>query len=240
MSEEYSFPPFEEEMMKVIDRFGGTKMDTYNGMDITPLWDLKGGGLAWSFKYLFAAPKLEKIVITVQSFRDKLMSYAVNIFPDERHALPIYCCFWAESAKGSYFILDFYAAADCICDIPYMEKYLEPLENAYNRALKHYHEVSTRDPNWFRAMTSPYYVNADVAPSTKESQDRLLGLAVEYLTVYHSLWEKEEPADAAYVKRLNERRWAIRNNMREKDPGGFMMEKAVGEELAELSIKALF
>ncbi len=240
MSEEYSFPQYSEKMHEVLDTFGGTKMETYNGMDITPLWDLKGGGLVWSFKYLYAAPKLEKIVITCQSFRDKLMSYACNIFPDDKHALPIYCNFWAESAKGSYFILDFYSAADCICDIPYMEQYLEPLEDVYNRGLKDYHELSTRDPNWFRAMTSPYYINADIAPSTKDSQDRLLGLALDYLKVYHSLWEKDEEQDVGYMQRLNERKQAIRQNMREKDPGGFMMEKAVGKELAELSIKALF
>jgi hypothetical protein len=32
----------------------------------------------------------------------------------------------------------------------------------------------------------------------------------------------------------------MRKNLRDKDPGGFMMEKAVGEEVAELSIKAYF
>ena len=184
MSEDYSFPPFEETMMRVVEKFGGTRMETYKGIDVTPLWDLKGGGLAWSFKYLYAAPKLEKIAITVQSFREKLMSFALNIFPDDDHALPVYCCFWAESAKGSYFILDLYPLADCICDIAYMEKYLEPLEPVYDRSLKHYHEIPSRDPNWFRAMVSPYYINADISPSTKESQDRLLGFAVD-LSLIH-------------------------------------------------------
>jgi hypothetical protein len=75
MSEEYSFPPYNDEMMKVIDKFGAKKIEKYRGEDVTPLWDLKGGPLLRSFKYLYAAPKLEKIAITVQSFRDKLMTY---------------------------------------------------------------------------------------------------------------------------------------------------------------------
>jgi hypothetical protein len=240
MSEEYSFPPYEKEIMKVIDKFGGKKMDTYKGEDVTPLWDLKGGGLVWSYKYLYAAPKLEKIAITVQSFRDKLMTYATFILPDDEHALPAYQSFWAESAKGCYFIIDFYPTADCICDIPYMEKYLEPLEDVYGRGKKLFPNVSGRDPNWFRAMTSPYYINADFHPSTKETQEQLLGLTIDSLRVYHSLWEKDEPADPKYMKRLNERKEAIRQNMREKDPGAIMMEQAVGKELAELSLRALF
>jgi hypothetical protein len=113
-------------MKSIVDKFGGKRMETYHGEDITPLWDLKGEGLPWSYKYLYAAPKLEKIVFAVQSFRDKLMSYATGIWPDDVHALPIFSAYWAESAKGTYFVVDFYPTADCICDIPYMEHYLEP------------------------------------------------------------------------------------------------------------------
>ncbi len=240
MSEEYSFPPYGEEMLKALEKFGGTKMETYQGMDIKPLWDLKGGPILWSYKYLFAAPKLEKIAITVQCFRDKLMCYTTIIWPDDHHALPIYSSFWAESEKGSYFILDFYPTADCICDIAYMEQYLEPLEDICEKGKKHYPNVSSRDPNWFRVMVSPYYINADFHPSNKEHQDRLLSLTIDYLDVYHSLWDKDEPRDPDYMKRLIERRQAIRHNMIEKDPGGVMMEQAVGKELAELGLKALF
>ena len=66
-------------------------------------------------------------------------------------------------------------------------------------------------------MKSPYYINADIAPSTRQSQELLLGLAVEYLSIYHQLWEKDEPRDEAYMSRLNERKEAIRMNFREKD-----------------------
>ena len=240
MSEEYAFPPYGEELKKAIEKFGGKKMETYNGEDVTPLWDLKGGPILWSWKHLYSAPKLEKIVVSEQCFRDKLMTYFTFIWPDDEHALPIYSSFWAESAKGSYFIIDFYPRADCICDIPYMEKYLEPLEDVYEEAKKHFPSVSSRDPNWFRALVSPYYINADFHPGTKETQDLLFGLTVDYLNVYHSLWEKDEPRDTQYMKRLNERKTAIRLNMREKDPGGIMIEKAVGKEITELNLKAAF
>ena len=240
MTEEYTFPQYGEELEKAIEKFGGKKMETYNGEDVTPLWNLKGGPILWSWKYLYAAPKLEKIVVAVQCFRDKLMTYMAAIWPDDEHALPIYSSFWAESDKGSYFIIDFYPTADCICDIPYMEKYLEPLEDVYAEGKKHFPDVSNRDPNWFRAMVSPYYINADFHPSTKDKQDRLLALTLDYLSVYYRLWEKDEPCKPEYIERLNERKAAIRQNMREKDPGGIMIENAVGKELAELSLRALF
>jgi len=241
MSEEYTFPAYDEEISKILKKFGGERMETYNGEDVTPLWDLKGEGLAWSFKYLYAARKLEKIVHAVQSYKDKLMVYGTIIWPDDTHALPIYSAFWAESAKGSFFLLDYYPIADCICDIPYMEKYLEPLEDIFNKGIEYYPNQGTgRNPNWYRALLSPYAIAADIFPGTKEDQNRILELMTGYLNVYHSLWEKDEPRDPEYMKHLIARREAMRKNLREKDPGGFMMEKAVGEEVAKLSIKAYF
>ena len=50
----------------------------------------------------------------------------------------------------------------------------------------------------------------------------------------------DEPQDPEYMKPLIARREAMRKNLREKDPGGVMMEKAVGKEIAELSIKTYF
>jgi len=241
MTEAYSFPPFEEEIKNLLEKFGGERMETYQGEDITPLWDLKGEGLPWSYKYLYTAPKLEKIVLAVQSFRDKLMSYGASIWPDDEHALPIFSSYWAESAKGSYFIVDFYPTADCICDIPYMEKYLEPLEDAFAKGMDYFPSLgSGRNPNWFKALVSPYCLSGDFFPSTKKTQDQVLELMTSYLTVYHDLWEKDQPRDPAYMKPLNARKNAIKQNFREKDPGGFMMIKAVGEEMAELGLKVLF
>ena len=40
--EEYTFPPYDEEITKMIKKFGGERMETYQGEDVTPLWDLKG------------------------------------------------------------------------------------------------------------------------------------------------------------------------------------------------------
>ena len=242
MSEEYTFPAYHEEIEKVIRKFGGEKMETYKGKDITPLWDLKGKGLPWSYKYLYKAPKLEKIAIGVQSFRDKLMSYMTIIWPEDDYALPIFSSFWAESEKGGFFIIDFYPTADCICDIPYLEQYMDPLEDIYYKGMSYFppEAPGRNNPSWFRVLTSPFVITAEFAPSTKELQNRVLELTTGYLDIYHSLWEKDQPRDADYMKALNKRKDAIRINFREKDPGGIMIEKAVGKEIAELSLEALF
>ena len=239
MAEEYSFPPFVKIMGEAIKVFNGEKMETYNGKDVKVLWDLKGEGLK-SFKYLYKVPKFEKVVFFEQNFRDMLMSYGVTIWPDDNHALPIFCTYWAESKKGSFFIVDFYPLADCIVDIPYMEKYLEPLETAYEKSLEYFPGLHGRSTNWFRALISPYCVTGEVAPSTKDSQNKILELMQDYFNIYVDSWKKDERADKEYMKRLIERREAIRKNFREKDPGGIMMVKAVGEEIAELGLEALF
>jgi len=33
MVEEYNFPPFEEEIKKILDKFSGKRMETYQGED---------------------------------------------------------------------------------------------------------------------------------------------------------------------------------------------------------------
>lgn len=215
-------------------------MEVYKGEDITPLWNLKGGGLSSSFKYLYEAPGLEKIVFGIQSYRDKLMTYTTLIWPDDQHSLPIYSSFWAESEKGSYFIIDFYPTADCICDLPYMEKHLQPLEDAYNEGKKSFSDGSIRNPDWFRALISPYCISTEVAPSTKDSQDQILGLMVDYLDIYHRLWKTRNSCDPDYMRQLITRKEAIRLTLKENDPGGLMLENAVGHDMTELTLKALF
>jgi hypothetical protein len=197
--------------------------------------------MPWSHKYLYAVPKLEKIVFGVQSFRDKLLSYTTMIWPDDEHALPIYSFYWAESRRGSYFLLDFYPAADCIVDLPYMQKYLEPLEDIYAKGVRYFpQEVPGRTMNWFRALHSPYLVIGDFGPSTQETQSRVLELATGYLEIYFKLWEDDRPRDATYMKPLISRREAIRNIFREQDPGSLAMIHAVGDELAQFSLETLF
>lgn len=239
MSEEYSFSPYSEKVKELLKEFGGTVMDKYRGYDIKPLWDQKGKGYT-GFKYLYKAPKLEKIAFGVGCFREKLMSYALMIWPDDNYALPIYSSYWADSAKGSFFIIDLYPLADCIRDLPYLEKYLTPLEEIYTGGLEYFPPSKVRSENWFRTINSPYLITTE-AETTKENQERLLNLTLDYLKVYIDLWKKEEPSPPEYMKELNARKEAIRNTFQERDSiGDMMLTRAIGKELAHLSLITQF
>ena len=239
MSEEYSFPPYGEKVQELIKEFGGTVMEEYRGYDIKPLWDQKGEGYT-GFKYLYKTPKLEKIAFGVGCFREKLMSYALIIWPDDNHALPIYSSYWAESAKGSFFIIDLYPLADCIRDLPYLEKYLAPLEEIYGKGLDHFPPSNVRSENWFRTINSPYLITTE-ADATKENQERLLNLTLDYLKVYIGLWKNEEPSTPEYMKELNARKEAIRKTFMARDSiGDMMLTKALGKELSHLSLITQF
>jgi hypothetical protein len=237
--EQYSFPPYEGKMREALKPFKGEVMDFYKGMDVRPLKDLSGKNMT-SFKFLYKVPKLDKICFTIHNFKGMLMSYATAIWPDDEHALPIFSSYWAESAKGSYFIIDFYPTADCAVDTDYMAHYLSPLEDLYEKGVKIFPEQFGRSGGWFRALISPYCVNADFAPSTKKTQDAIIELTMGYLAIYTDLWRKEEPRDPEYMKPLIRRKEAIRKTFQENDPGAKMMELAVGHEMAELSLKAVF
>jgi hypothetical protein len=240
MSEDYTFPNYEDNIRKLLDKFDAKLMPTYRGKDITGLHDSSGGMLTFSRKFLYSAPKLEKIVFGVQCYREKLMTYTCSIWPEDKYALPIYSSFWAESQKGSYFLLDLYPLADCICDLDYLEQYLMPLEEAYEKGLQDFSKKVVRDPHWFKALVSPFYITADFSPSTKESQGRVIETKVDYLEQYLQLWKNEEPGDPEYMKPLVARKEAIRKCLKENDPGGFMLEKAVGQEMADLHLEVLF
>jgi len=239
MSEEYSFAPYIEKMEEALKEFGGTMMEEYRGHDVKTLWKQKGEGYS-GFKYLYKAPKLEKIALGFGIFREKLMSYATIIWPDDDHALPIYSAYWAESAKGNFFLVDLYPLADCIRDLPYMEKYLEPLEDTYNKGLDYFFSLGGRSANWFRALTSPYCLTGDI-DANKENQERILALILEYLKIYTDLWKKDEPRPLEYMKELNARKEAIRMTFQERDLiGDMMLTKAIGKELAHLSLITQF
>ena len=240
MAEEYSFPGWEEKIKNVLDEFGGEIMTTYRGKDITVLHDSSGGMLTSSSKFLYSAPKIEKIVFATQCYREKLMTYTCSIWPENEYALPIYSTFWAESKKGSYFLLDLYPQTDCICDLEYLDQYLMCLEEAYEKGLQDFNKKVVRDPHWFKALVSPFYITADFTPSTKESQGRVIETMTDYLAQYVQLWKNDEPRSPEYMKPLLERKEAIRECLKVNDPGGFMLEKAVGKELADLHLEVLF
>jgi hypothetical protein len=239
MSDEYTFAPYAEKMQEALKEFGGSIMETYRGHDIRPLWKQQGEGYT-GFKYLYKAPKLEKIAFGVGYFREKLASYAIMIWPEDEYALPLYSGYWAESAKGSFFIIDLYPLADCIRDLAYMEKYLSPLEEIYQKGLEWFPLANVRSENWFRALASPYLITTE-ADATTENQERLMTLTLEYLKVYIDLWKKEEPSPPDYMKELNARKEAIRKTFQERDSiGDTMLTRAIGKELAHLSLITQF
>ena len=240
MSEEqHTFPPYEEKMKEVLKPFNWEVMDFYEGKDIRLFRDLKGKNME-SSKYLYEAPKLEKITFAIHSFKGMLMSYGVIIWPDDEHALPTFSSYWAESAKGSFFIIDFYPPVDCIMDLDYMVRYLAPLEDLYEKGVKLFPEQFGRSSDWFRALVSPYCLTTDFAPSTKKTREAIMELSLGYLAIYIDLWKKDEHRDPAYMKPLIKRRNAIKEVFRKNDPGAKMMEVAVGHEMAELSIRTSF
>jgi hypothetical protein len=122
----------------------------------------------------------------------------------------------------------------------YVEQYLAPLEDLYEKGAKIFPERFGRSPEWFRALVSPYCLTADFAPSTKKTQDAILELTLEYLAIYIDLWKKDEPRDPAYMKPLIQRRNAIKTIFIKNDPGAKMVQVAAGHETAELSIRLSF
>ena len=97
--ENYTFPPYEEKIQEALKPFNPKQLDFYRGKDIRIFQELKGKNME-SSKYLYEAPKLEKISYAVHNFKDMLMSYGVIIWPDDEHALPNFLPTGPKVPKG--------------------------------------------------------------------------------------------------------------------------------------------
>jgi hypothetical protein len=213
-------------------------MKTYRGEDITDLERIEAEMLVNEMR-CFEADKVDKIaIINADVAGGSFVVWAATIVPSDRCPLPVFSSEIMQRVGDAKVRVDFHPLADLVRDMDYFEKYMMPLEPLWKKCqgLK---GAGLERPAWTRALGSPFstLVNFRYEDTVV---DTALDVVVDYLKVYAKLWSETEEGDPAYMIPLNERKRAILDIFREKDPGRAPFEKALGEEKAHRLMNLLF
>jgi hypothetical protein len=230
--------PYFERLVEALSPLKPRPMKTYRGKDITELGRIEVEMMSRDMR-CFEADKLDKIVsIKADIMGGKLIVWATNIVPTDEYPLPIFTSELAQAASHVSLRADLHPLADCARDKDYFEKYMMPMEDIW----KKYRDLEgagiERYP-WVRVMTSPFYAYGKFKYD-ETIEDTTLDATVDYLKLYVKLWSETEKGDPAYMTSLNERKRAILQTYRERDPGQGPSRKALGEEKSRQAMELLF
>jgi len=133
--------------------------------------------------------------------------------------------------------VDFHPLADCARDMVYFERYLMPMETIWEK-YKDLEGVGIERRPWARVLASPFYTFGKFHEENIEYT--ALDITIDYLKLYVKFWSEAEKGDQTYMDSLNERKRAILQTFREKDPGERPLKKTLGEEKAHRLLDLLF
>jgi hypothetical protein len=157
--------------------------------------------------------------------------------PADEYPLPI---FGSEILQAEGYIslrADFYPLADCARDMGYYDRYMLPMEPIWEK-YKDIEGVGMEKRHWAKVMASPFYTFGKLHQENIE--DTALDLTIDYLKLYVKFCSETEKADKTYMASLNERKKAMLQIFRERDPGEKPLKKILGEEKAHRLIDLLF
>ncbi|RMF97992.1 MAG: hypothetical protein D6734_00985 [Candidatus Schekmanbacteria bacterium] len=230
--------PYFDEILDGIKPMNPVEMKEYKGNDISEFRKIETDMMTQEI-ICYSADKIDKIV-TMKStiLGGKLIVWATNIVPSDEYDLPI---FSSELVQGSHISLrvDLIPTADCGRDINYLKKYVEPIQPLWEK-YKDIEGMCLERYLWFRVMLSPFYTCGKFKYEQEGIEDKCLEITKDYLNLYVKFWQEAEKQNSEYMKSLVERKRKMFETLRENDPGGGPLKKALGEEKAEIILSLLF
>lgn len=227
-----------EEIINGIKPLNPVELKEFRGSDITEFRRIETEMMTQEV-ICCSAEKVDRIVILKSTILGgKLIVWATNIVPSDEYDLPI---FSSELVQGSHISLrvDLIPTADCGRDTKYLEKYMEPIQPLWEK----YKDIDGMCPErfaWFKAMLSPFYTGGKFKYEQEGIEDKCLEITSDYLKLYTKFWREAEKQDPEYMKSLVGRKRDMFATLRENDPGGGPLKKALGKEKAEIILSMLF
>ncbi len=209
---------------------------TLHGTDLSYLDNFELEGEHCFFR-AYQADKLEKIGVSSMDFYGAMRAEVLTITPGPEYDMPYYIMDWDESEEHIFFICDLMPSDDAGRNNAYLQKYgFEPLEEMYEK----YSAIPGLNPSafhWVRAIHSPYIITGNIDKRSKENVQLIYDCAVEYLRAWLEIYRGAKPHDpnSMHMKLVKARRRNIRTLYGENDPGGAVIQKFLGAELAEVA-----
>jgi hypothetical protein len=231
--------PYYERMMEHLVNFNLSPMKEYNGEDITQFEYIKTDMMTQHLR-AYKADKLDKIVTLTTDIMDgKIFVYGTTIVPTDEYPLPIFTSEVVLAVNHLSLRVDFIPLADCARDLDYMEKYMMPMEDLWekHRAIE---GSGIERYTWQRVMLSPFYSYGKYKYTIENIEETAMQITIDYLKLYIKLWSGVQKADPGYMKLLNERKKIMLHTMMENDPGEGPLTKGFGKETAHKILSLLF
>ena len=174
--------PYIEKMSEQLNRLSLTLVNEYAGSDITNLVEYEKAGTQIKLN-VYQAEAVEKIAISSIAVGNEVNIGVCTIIPKKDIAIPIYVSRWEERQDTITFLVDLMPTVDMIVDEAYRVKFIEPMNENWDR-FSNLAGIRPEDDNDLRAACSIIYTAACV-PIEKEGL-RIAALAphLDYLKKY--------------------------------------------------------
>jgi len=232
--------PYIEKMSEQLSQLSLTQINECAGSDISNLADLEKDGVRVTLN-AYQAEAAEKIAIGSITVDNEVNIGVCTIIPKNDIALPIYVSRWEERQDTISLLVDLMPTVDMIVDEAYRVKYLEPLNETWER-FSNLAGIQPEDDNDLRAACSIIYTGACV-PIEKEGM-RMAALAphLDYLKKYIAYMTAENlPINETKQREVTRRIAAVRKlfssnltNLLSKTA-----EPKLGKEMCDLFCTAL-
>ena len=232
--------PYIEKMSEQLNQLSLTPINEYAGSDISNLADLEKDGVRVTLN-AYQAEAAEKIAIGSITIDNEVNIGVCTIIPKNDIAIPIYVSRWEERQNTITLLVDVMPTVDMIVDEAYRVKYLEPLNETWER-FSNLAGIQPEDDNDLRAACSIIYTGACV-PIEKEGM-RMAALAphLDYLKKYIAyMTADKQPIDETKQKEVTRRISAVRSLLSAnlKNLLSKTAEPKLGKEVTDLFCNAL-
>jgi hypothetical protein len=210
------------------------------GSDISNLADLEKDGVRVKLN-AYQAEGAEKIAIGSITVDNEVSIGACMIIPKNDISIPIYVSRWEERQDMITLLVDMMPTVDMVVDEAYRVKYLEPLNETWDR-FSNLSGIQPEDDNDLRAACSIIYTGACI-PIEKEGM-RMAALAphLDYLKKYIAYMTGDTPAvNETKQKEITRRIAAVRSlfNANLNNLLSGTAEPKLGKEMCDLFCNAL-
>lgn len=232
--------PYIEKMAEQLNQLSLTKINECGGKDIRQLAAYEKDGVRVKLN-AYQTEVAEKIAIGSITVDNELSIGACTIIPKNDISIPIYVSRWEERQDTITLLVDMMPTVDMIVDEAYRVKYLEPLNETWER-FSNLSGIQPEDDNDLRAACSIIYTGACV-PIEKEGM-RMAALAphLDYLKKYIAyMTADQQPIGEAKQKEVTRRIAAVRKlfSANLKDLLSKTVEQKLGKEITDLFRNAL-
>ena len=232
--------PYIEKMTEQLNQLSLTQINECAGNDISNLTDYVKAGIQVKLS-VYQSEAADKIAIGSIVVDNEVNVGACTIIPKNDIALPVYVSRWEERQDTITLLVDMMPTVDMIVDEAYRVKYLEPLNETWER-FSNLAGIQPEDDNDLRAACSIIYTGACV-PIEKEGM-RMAALAphLDYLKKYIAyMTADKQQIDETKQKEVTRRIAAVRTlfSANLKNLLSKTAEPNLGKEMSDLFCNAL-